>query len=63
LLLITLFSAALRLVAVFGGTFPQRLILPSLAQGAGVGEVTTRFVHAHVVVAMQQTYVTGRMTV
>ncbi len=53
----------LHLVAVFGGTFPQRLILPSLAHGAGEGEVTTRFVRAHVVVAMQQTHVTGRMTV
>ena len=58
LLLITLFSATLHLVAVFGGTSPQSLILPSLALGAGVGGVTARFVRASVVEAMQQKYVT-----
>lgn len=58
LLLITLFSTMLHLVAVFGGTTPQSLILPSLTLGAGVGGVTARFIRASVVEAMQQKYVT-----
>jgi ABC-type dipeptide/oligopeptide/nickel transport system permease component len=39
------------------------LILPSLAQGGGAGDVIARFIRARVVVAMRQQYVPGRMTV
>jgi ABC-type dipeptide/oligopeptide/nickel transport system permease component len=58
LLLITLFSSTLHLIAVFGGTSPQSLILPSLALGAGVGGVTARFVRTSIVNVMRQKYVT-----
>jgi ABC-type dipeptide/oligopeptide/nickel transport system permease component len=58
LLLIVLVSVHFHVLAAFGGTSWQGLILPGIALGAGTGGIIARFVRASIIEMAGQLYVT-----